>query len=331
MQILALGVKPSHLDRVREAVPEAEIHFAETADEAAAKLGRAEILVTWGRPLTPELVAKGTGLSWIHLFSAGADTVLFPEMRASPAILTCSRGAHAVPMAEHVMAMILAFERDLRTIYRQQAAHEWKPLRLGELGGGTLGLVGSGGVAREIAKRAHCFGLRLLAVRKHGGAAGSAAVAGLTASARPAPDPDLFDDVWPVERLDELFAVSDHVVAAIPLTAETRHLIGAAQFRAMKPSAYFYNVGRGPVVDEAALIAALKEKRLAGAGLDVFETEPLPPDSPLWDLPNVIVSPHASNSSPRQLARVVAAFVENLERYKTGLPLLNMVDKTAGY
>ncbi|MHB8926217.1 MAG: D-2-hydroxyacid dehydrogenase [Bacillota bacterium] len=312
MKILALGVKPSHLGAAQQVAPDAHFVHVETKEEAEANIADAEILVSWGRLMTPELIAKAHKLAWIHVFSAGVDRLISPAMLASPAVLTNSRGAHAIPMAEHVMGLILAFERGLPALLQQQKERRWNPLKLREVYGSTLGLVGYGGIGREVARRARGFGMKIVAVRKH-----------------PAAEEGV--EIWALERLDDLFAASDHVVASIPLTDESRHLIGERQFRAMKPTAYFFNLGRGPVVDEEALIAALREKRLAGAGLDVFETEPLPADSPLWDLPNVIVSPHTSASSPRQQERVVAVFAENLGRFLAGQPLINVVDKAAGY
>jgi len=312
MKILALGVKPSHLEAVKEVAPEVELVFCNTDAETEAQISEAEVIVSWGRLMSPELLAKARRLAWIHVFSAGVDRLLSPALLNSPVVLTNSRGAHAIPMAEHVMGMILAFERGLPTLLQQQKERRWNPLKLREIYGSTLGLVGYGGIGREVARRARGFGMRIIAVKKH-----------------PAPEEGV--EIWSLERLDDLFAASDYIVACIPLTDETHHLIGERQFQAMKPSAYFFNLGRGPVVDEQALIAALREKRLAGAGLDVFETEPLPADSPLWEIPNVIISPHTSASSPRQQQRVVAGFIENLARYLAGQPLLNVVDKAAGY
>ncbi len=312
MKIIALSVRPGILERIKAVAPEAQVVPCSTKEELEANIGDADVLVGWGNIMTPQLLTQARKLSWIHVFMAGVDSLVSPELSATPAVLTNSRGVHAIPIGEHVTAMMLAFERGLPTLLRQQLEHRWNRLKLRELNGGTLGLVGYGGLGHEIAWRAQALGMKVIAVRKN-------------------PKPGDEVETWPLERLTDLFATADHIVACIPLTKESRHLIGERQFQAMKPDAYFYNVGRGPVVDEAALIAALREKRLAGAGLDVFEDEPLPADSPLWDMPNVIVSPHNSPSTPRQDERVAALFLENLRRYRAGEPLLNVVDKTAGY
>ena len=197
-----------------------------------------------------------------------------------------------------------------------QAAREWQAFDVEELHGRTLGIVGYGDIGRAIAARAKPFGMRILGLRRR--ATGKA-------------QDDLADEIWPLDRLRELMAASDDVAVALPLTPETHHLVGEAEIRAMKPTSVFVNVGRGAVVDEPALVRALAEGRIKGAALDVFETEPLPKESPLWGMDNVLLSPHTADHTRTWLVDASHLFLQNLERFRRGEPLLTLVDKRAGY
>jgi phosphoglycerate dehydrogenase-like enzyme len=264
--------------------------------------------------ITPALLAAAGPLKWVHIAGAGVDRYVFPEMVRHPAVLTNSRGVAAVSIAEHAFALILAFTRALPLAFRNQQERRWAHTSLLEIRGQTLGIVGFGNVGREVAKRAAGFDLRILAVDLH-----------------PVDPPDTVAHLWPRERLSDLFAEADIVVNCTPLTAKTEGMIGAEQFSRIKPSALFVNVSRGRVVDQEALIAALQSERIAGAALDVVYPEPLPPDSPLWQMPNVILTAHSATSSQQFRQRLLDLFCENLRRYVAGEPLRNIVDKEAGF
>lgn len=312
---------PDHLvDRLREPVcriaPKCEIIPIGPEGEMDESLEGADVLfLRWG--LSPEatrkLIARIPHLRWIHTISAGVDHLLFPELRESEAILTNASGVFNIPIAETVLAYMLAVVKRLPEFLAQQREHRWQKLPLQELYGMTVGIVGLGDIGSEVARRCRAFGMRVLGMRRH-----------------PAPS-DVADEVFPPERLHELLSQSDFVVLALPLTDETRGLIGREALAAMKPTAWLINIARGALVDEGALIEALREGRIGGACLDVFAEEPLPEDSPLWDMPNVIITPHNSWSSPHIEEREIELFLENLRRYVAGEPLRNVVDKKAGY
>jgi phosphoglycerate dehydrogenase-like enzyme len=240
---------------------------------------------------------------------------------ASDVVLTNGRGLYGVAMAEHALAILFAFARKLHLARDRQAARRWAQGELwlesppiGQLAGATLGVVGFGDIGRALGERAAALGMRVIAVRRH-----------------PPADPAPAHAQWGPERLDDLLAAADAVVLATPLTAETRGLLTRERLARMKPEAILVNLGRGSLVDEAALIEALQAGRLAGAGLDVFREEPLPQESPLWSLPQVIVTPHLSGMAPRYWERAMQQFAGNLRAYLAGEPLSNVVDKQAGY
>jgi len=236
-------------------------------------------------------------------------------------------------MAEHALAMILAFRWRLQTMWRFQARSEWPQGRWDlfaapELRGSTLGLVGYGAIARELARQAQALGMRVLATNRSGQ---RRPYRGFSEAGVGDPEALIPEEIYPTAQLPSMLAQSDYVVVLAPLTSETRHLIDAVAFEAMKPAAFFFNLARGGLVDETAMIEALQQDQIAGAGLDVFQEEPLPADSPLWQLENVIVSPHVSGFTPRYDDRASDLFAENLGRYLGGEPLLNLVDRESGY
>jgi phosphoglycerate dehydrogenase-like enzyme len=303
-------------ERGREQVLQAggagiELAGSRDAGEQLAAARDAEVI--YGA-VTPPLVEAAGRLRWVHIASAGVDRFLFPEMARHPAVMTNSQGIAAVSIAEHAFALILAFTRGLPAAFRHQQESRWVSAQLTEIRGQTLGIIGLGHVGREVAQRAAGFGLRLLAV-----------------DLRPVERPAHVAELWTPERLPDLFAEADIVVNCTPLTAMTRRMIGRDLFARMKPTALFVNVSRGPIVDQEALIAALQEQRLAGALLDVVEPEPLPADSPLWQMPNVILTAHTATTSQFFRQRLLDLFCDNLRRYRAGEPLLNVVDKAAGF
>jgi len=258
-------------------------------------------------------ITRHESLRWVHSVSAGVDHLPFPQLMASDITLTNASGVFDVPVAELVMAFILAAVKRLPQFFAQQQAHEWNRLELGVLPDLTAGIVCMGAIGSEIARLCRAFGMRVIGLQRQ-------------------PQPSEYaEEVFGADRLHELLARSDFVVVACPLTEETRGLIGREELTAMKPQAWLINIARGPIVDQEALIDALREERIGGAALDVFAEEPLPEDSPLWELPNVILTPHNAGSTPRLEEEEARLFLENLRRYVAGQPLLNVVDKRIGY
>jgi phosphoglycerate dehydrogenase-like enzyme len=292
------------------------------SDEALAAARGAEVYLGLGlpRPLLQAMLQPPGRLRWIHTGAAGVASLLHPELVDGDVVLTNSAGIHAEPMAETVIGMILHFARGLDHAVRAQARPEWGAAAFEgqdngvfEVAGATLGVVGFGGIGQAVARRGRALGMDVLAVRR-----------------RPGEHPDATILHGP-DALARLLAASDVVVLALPSTAASRGLLGAREVAGMKPGAVLVNVARGDVVDEAALVEALRAGRLRGAGLDVFAAEPLPADSPLWRLPNVLVTPHVSATSPRFWERQSELIVENLQRYAEGWPLRNVVDVREGY
>jgi phosphoglycerate dehydrogenase-like enzyme len=242
------------------------------------------------------------------------DQLLYPEVREGDILVTTSSGIHQ-PLVEHVFALLLALVRRLHIAIRNQQERRWDRSRAvgGEVRGMTVGVLGLGSIGAEVAAKATAFGMRVIGTKRTPGGV-----------------PHV-DRVYPPEALHEVLAAADVVVVALPLTDETRGLLGEQEFRAMKPAGLLINIGRGPIVQEAALIRALQERWIGGAGLDVFEREPLPADSPLWAMEDVIITPHVSGGWPGYLDAAVPLFCENLARYLRSAPLLNLVDKSRGY
>jgi phosphoglycerate dehydrogenase-like enzyme len=301
------------IDRLAD---QAELRFAATVDELRHALVGAEIMLGWdfsAGGLDQAWDAAGD-LRWVHWAGAGVDAMMFPELVASDVVLTNSRGVFDLAMAEYVLGFVLNFAKKFPESQALQGECSWRHRLTQRIAGASVLVVGTGSIGREIA--------RLL------GSAGMV-VSGVGRTAR-AGDDD-FVAIHGSADLDSALAAADYVVAIPPLTAQTAGMFGAAQFAAMKPTARFINMGRGQLVDEAALIAALELGEIAGAALDVFETEPLPEASPLWALPNVIVSPHMSGDYEEHYGDVVGLFMANFERYQAGQPLVNVVDKVLGF
>lgn len=274
-------------------------------------------------------------IKWLQAHTAGVDYLRDRPVWQSEVLITTLNGVHATPMAEHALAMMLAFRWRLPLMGQLQRRMEWPHGRWTlfarpELRGSTLGIVGYGAVGRELARLAQEFGLRVLAVNRSGRRQPyrgfSQPGIGDPAAAIPA-------EIYPTGRLGEMLPQCDYVVSVMPLTPETHHLFNAAAFARMKQSAYFFNLGRGAIVDEPALVNALQQAQIAGAGLDVFEEEPLPPQSLLWqvDVERLIISPHVSGFTPAYDERATDLFAENLRRYLAGEPLLNLVERERGY
>ncbi|CAN5821155.1 D-2-hydroxyacid dehydrogenase [soil metagenome] len=312
--------------------------------EAVAAIRGAEIYFGLGLPreLLDAALAPPTRLRWIHTGAAGVASLLHPEIQANDVILTNSAGVHAPPIAETVLGMILHFARGLDYAARSQQRASWDTTAfegadggIREIDGAILGIVGYGGIGRALAGRASALGMRVQATRRRASAsvadeAGSG-VAGGSVSGSDVAGAGGVQVMTGTEGLNELLAAADFVVLSVPSTASTRRMIGSAELARMRTGAVLINVARGDIVDEAALIDALRNRRIRGAGLDVFTTEPLPPDSALWTLDNVLITPHVSATTPRYWERELDLILANLGRYHAGQPLHNVVDPIVGY
>jgi len=301
------------IDRIKE---NTRIHCAPDLASLQHHLPEADVLLGWNFRATELQQAWPLAgrLRWIQWGGAGVDAVLFPELVASEVLLTNARGVFDRAMAEYTLALILAFGKEFSETYTAQREHRWS-YRLTELAAGrSVLVVGVGSIGREIARMLKRMDF---------------VVSGVGRSARDA-DPD-FGDIHGASDLSRCLPEADYVVLITPLTPKTHSLFGTAQFSAMKPSARFINLGRGELVDEGALLEALQGGQIAGAGLDVFCTEPLPADSPFWDLDNVIVSPHMSGDYRGHQEAMADVFLENFERFRDGRELLNLIDKSLGF
>jgi len=285
---------------------------------ACAQAGKdAMVILQWSG--APELlrasVAMCAKVRWIHSRAAGVDNLLFPELVESETLLTNGSGVFSASLGEFVLAAILYFAKDFRRMVRNQMAAVWDPFDVEEISGQTVGILGYGDIGRAVASRAHAVGMRVLATKRH--------IPG-------AADP-LVERFYKPEAQSEMIALCDYIVATAPLTEETRHMVSDAEFAVMKPTAVVINVGRGPVIDEAALLRALTAKRIKGAGLDVFEHEPLPAGHPLYKLENVLLSPHCADHTADWQDQAMRFFLEQYARFEKGEPLKNIVNKRLGY
>jgi phosphoglycerate dehydrogenase-like enzyme len=306
------------IDELRRAFPKHE--FIDVWDADAIRRTLPQVDVAFTPVVDSDVLPLATRLRWIQSSAVGVAHLLYPAMIESDIVITNARGVRMRPMAEHVIAVTLALARQLHTALRHQVNHSWaqdlfESQGLLTLQGRRMGIVGLGSIGMEVARLAAALGLKVSAVRRR---------------------PDLerhaeIDELLPPDRLGELLAKSDIVLLAVPLTAATRALIGRRELGLMKRGAFLINVGRGGLVDDDALLAALRTGHLGGAALDVFAEEPLPASSPYWDLANVIVTPHTSGTMEDYWTPLVSLFSENLRRFEAGLPLLNVVDKRAGY
>ncbi len=308
------------VERLGKEFPQLEIVNLSNYDGVAEQIRDAEVVVAWS--LRPEQIEAARKLRWIHSPAAAVHELLNPELVASDVIVTNGRDVHGPVVAEHVIALVLALAKKLPQAARFQQKRFWgqqeiwqKLPRPREVAGATLGLVGLGTIGRTVARHASALGMRVIAVRENP-QKGS---------------PEGVQQVFSPAELDTLLGQSDYVALVAPLTPATRNMIDAQRLAKMKPHACLINVGRGALLDEAALIQSLREKKIAGAGLDVFLEEPLPSDSPLWDMENVLITPHTAGLTEKQWERQYALLEENLRRYLKHEPLLAMVDKQKGY
>jgi len=295
-----------------------EFLYSENKEHLKSLIGEAEILVTLS--LKKEMFKQAKKLKWIHFGLAGVDRSLFPELLKSKVLITSSKGIHQETVAEHAMGLILAFAKGIGASIKAQTKREWIQRELIDkritLKGKVLGIIGLGNIGLELAKESKAFGMKVIALKN---------------KIKKGEKYKSVDKLFGKEKLKEVLSQSDFVVLLAPLTEETYHMIGEQELKWMKKDAYLINVGRGPVLDEQALISALKNNTIRGAALDVFENEPLDSNSLLYDFENVIITPHIAGSMPDYYVRVGEIFKKNLERYFSGKKLINLVDKKLGY
>lgn len=334
--LLTLRFTEEQINRIRAVSPRLVVtqkslrEGSDSNDPASLFDGGEEILYGFMPPRDLSVAPK---LKWVQLHSAGINHLTDHPILKSPIQVTTSSGVHAVPIGEFAITLMLALARRVPRMVRVQDRGEWPPHRWKmflseELRGKTLGIVGYGSIARHAARIAkHGFAMRVLALSR----SGARADRGYVEPGVGDPDGALPDAWFTRAQLRDLLAQSDFVLIGAPLTEETRHMIGEAELHAMKPTAFIVNIARGGVIDETALIRALKENWIAGAGLDVFEQEPLPAESELWKLENALIAPHVSSATPHYDDRAAELFCENLRRYLRGDALLNEVNRDAGY
>lgn len=283
--------------------------------------GQDTVILSWAasRDFLRNVFLAAPRLRWVHSRSAGLDSVLFPELVASDVPLTNGSGVFSPPLGEFAIAGMLYFAKDFPRLLRNQQARRWEPFDVDQLTGHTLGIVGYGDIGRAVALRARAMSMRILALKRHP-----------PREPDRSPDP-LIDEFFQPARLHDMLARCDYLVVSAPLTPETRHMISTPEFAVMKPTSVLINIGRGPVVDQAALIRVLSENTIRGAALDVFEQEPLPADNPLYGLPNVLLSPHSTDHTRDWLDLAMRFFLAQYERFRKGEPLQNVVNKHLGY
>ena len=302
------------LDALKGIAPELEVVRELDAEKAREQFRNAEIYC--GLQL-PGPLAEAQGLRWVQLVSAGAEHIFDTGILRSDVMVTTASGVHVHAISEYVLTMMVMLARRLPQILAETAKHEWRTDRQRmyygeELYGKTVGVLGLGAIGQQVATTLRSLGMRVLGIRR----SGTTGVA---------------DEVFTPDRLMEMLPRCDFVVVTLPLTAETRNLIGELELRAMKSTAFLIDVARGGIVDETSMARALREGWIAGAAVDVFAEEPLPKDSEMWDLPNLIVTPHMSGNFSAYLDRVMDILRENLRRYVAGEPMINLLDKQRGY
>lgn len=316
-QIVCLhSLTPEQIRQIEQAAPGFELIVKNKKELTPDQVQAAEIIIGWSKTIASHALQEDSQLKWVQTWSAGVDTLPLERLRDRGILLTNSSGVHAIPISESIFAMMLSFSRQMHIAVRHQLQKKWESdlkvpghSTLGEINGKTLVIVGVGEIGRETARLAQAFGMKVIGVRR---------------SDRPEPN---VDRMYTMESLHEALGQADYVVNVLPLTDETHHMFDAAAWNAAQKGACFINAGRGPTVDTASLIDALRSGQISGAGLDVFEQEPLPADNPLWEMDQVIITPHVAGSNDRYTERVVDIFTENVKAYAAGQkPPRNLVD-----
>ncbi len=316
--LLAQDLKDSYYQSIYEVWPGCRIVKALDFVSQKREIGNSQVLAVFSGNFKVDLLYEAKKLKWIQSWSAGVDQFTEPEslkyLIDNNIKLTTMSGVHGNIIAEHVMGLVISLSRKLYKFYWQQKNQQWQWIEVDQLEDRVMAIIGLGSIGQEIAARARAFKMKTIGVKRDTGTR----------------IPNI-DQLYSHDELLTVLKEADYVVVAVPLTDETHQMIGEDEFRVMKNSAYFINISRGQVVDEEMLIRALEEGHIAGAGLDVFTEEPLPPDSPLYKLDNVLITPHIAGVFPTYDQKAIKIFLENLKRFKSGSPLLNLVDYNRGY
>ncbi|MCG8514151.1 MAG: D-2-hydroxyacid dehydrogenase [Halanaerobiales bacterium] len=316
--LLAQDLKDSYYQSIYEVWPGCRIVKALDFVSQKREIGNSQVLAVFSGNFKVDLLYEAKKLKWIQSWSAGVDQFTEPEslkyLIDNNIKLTTMSGVHGNIIAEHVMGLVISLSRKLYKFYWQQKNQQWQWIKVDQLEDRVMAIIGLGSIGQEIAARARAFKMKIIGVKRDTGTR----------------IPNI-DHLYSHDELLTVLKEADYVVVAVPLTDETHQMIGEDEFRVMKNSACFINISRGQVVDEEMLIRALEEGHIAGAGLDVFTEEPLPPDSPLYKLDNVLITPHIAGVFPAYDQKAIKIFLENLKRFKSGSPLLNLVDYNRGY
>ncbi len=326
--VIGKEFKEEALDRIKNSYPELEVRTAKNAEEQDREIRDADILLS---RLIPSSLEGAPRLKWIQFTWEGVDH-LSEEMRKSDIIITNAGGAHSIQMAEHVFSYLLTISRKVPMYLELQKESKWldwpkqPPLR--RLYGSTIGILGYGRIGRTVAKIAQGFGMRIIVSKK---TPSEMSAEGYYEDNSYDIEGSIPERVFGPDELEELLPLCDYLVVTLPLTEDTRGLIGKRELRLMKEDSVLINIGRGPIVKEKDMIEALTEGWISGAGLDVFDEEPLPPDNPLWELDNVIITPHSGVGGDPADEKILEIFTENLERFRKGEELINRIDKKKGY
>jgi phosphoglycerate dehydrogenase-like enzyme len=317
--IVLTASRDKYIPLLNELCEVAAIVVGDSVRDFATAAVDAEIILNWTGPLAllREVLPLSPRVRWIHSRSAGLEETLFPELIASNVIVTNSRGIFSPSLGEFALGAILYFAKDFRRMIRNQMAGVWEPFDITPVSGQTLGIVGYGSIGRAVAAPGRALEMRVLGLR-------------MRASQQPEND-SLIDQLYGSEQRLEMLSRCDYVVVTLPLTEQTRGFIADAEFAAMKKSAVLINLGRGPTIDERVMIKMLSENRIRGAALDVFDQEPLPQGHPFYSLENVLLSPHCADHTPDWQDNAMRFFLAQLERFRHGETLLNVVNKTLGY
>lgn len=308
--LLSGKIRDDLRDDILQIVPGAKVILC-TPEQLEAEIDDATIVAATRIP--DRVLAQAKRLEWVHTWAAGPDEILTDTMKLHPAVITSCRGNGAIPLAEHAMMLMLMLDREAHRALQSQSKGSWDRFYHGELNGKTCGIIGAGNSGADLAQKAQAFHMRTIGLRR---------------TKKPT---TYFDEMYDADDLDKLLAESDFLVVGAALTTETRHMLGTTEFRKMKKTAFYICYSRGAIADPTALETALTNGWIAGAGLDAHAVEPLPPQSPFWSLSNVIVTAHMGALSPQTRERGYQYFLENLRRYLSGAPMLNLVGKNKGY
>lgn len=314
--VITHNIDGNYIEQIKKIIPNWELIVGKDKEIWEGHLKDAEIIAGWKRSLQEYCLHPESRLQWLQTWSAGIDSLPLEELASRNILLTSANGVHAYPISETIFALMLGLTRKIHTYVKNQQAKKWNHAGMNqEMHEKTVGIIGVGSIGKEVAKIAKAFGMTVLGLRHSG-------------------KPEQYvDEMFTASQLDSLLPKCDYVVVTLPLTKETHHLFGTEQFNTMKSSAFFINIGRGEIVIEEELIAALQEGKIAGAGLDVFKKEPLNEDSPLWEMENVIITPHTSGSTEHYNNRVIEdILIPNLKDYVSqNEPSINLVDFSKGY